>query len=114
MKFPNVTKMFFMKPLVVKNLSCKLNLGTQFNYKTGFIPQRVIAGEGGRKTNFSELDGVRIRLQFQDVPNGTLQKTVGDPEFLQWLKREPLEQRRGIEYVLPHTLHITTLIQQEN
>ena len=60
------------------------------------------------------MDGVRIWLQFQDVPNGMLRRTVGDPEFLQWLKREPLEQRRGIEYVSPHTLHITTLVQQEN
>ena len=103
-----------MKPLVVKNLSCKLNLGAQFNYKTGFIPQRVISGENGRKTNFSELDGVRIRLQFQDVSNKTLRRTVGNPEFLQWLRREPLEQHCGVEYVLPHTLHITTLVQQEN
>ena len=36
LKFPNVTKTFFVKPLVVKNLSCKLNLGAQFNYKMGF------------------------------------------------------------------------------
>ena len=33
-RFPNVTKTFFVKPLVVKNLSCKLNLGAQFNYQT--------------------------------------------------------------------------------
>ena len=39
LKFPNMAKTFFVKPLVVKNLSCKLNLGTQFNYKTGLIPQ---------------------------------------------------------------------------
>ena len=62
MKFPHVTKTFFVKPLVVKNLSCKLNLGAQFNYKTGFIPQQVISGENERKTNFSELDGIRIHL----------------------------------------------------
>ena len=54
LKFPNITKTFFVKPLVVKNLSCKLNLGAQFNYKTEFIPQRVISGHNGRKTNFSE------------------------------------------------------------
>ena len=39
LKFPNVAKTFFVKLLVVKNLSCKLNLGTQFNYNTGLIPQ---------------------------------------------------------------------------
>ena len=39
LKFPKITKTFFVKPLVVKNLSCKLNLGAQFNYKIGFIPQ---------------------------------------------------------------------------
>ena len=69
MKFTNITKTFFLKPLVVKNLLCKLNLGAQFNYKTGFIPQRVISGHTGRKTNFSKLDRVRIRLQIQDITN---------------------------------------------
>ena len=105
LKFPNVTKMFFVKPLVVNNQSCKLNLGAQFNYKTGFIPQRVISRHNGRKTNFRELDGVRIWLQFQDISNKTLRSMVGDPEFLQWLQKEPLEQRRGVEYSPPHTLH---------
>ena len=96
LKFPNVTKMFFVKPLVVKNLSCKLNLGAPFSYKTGLIPQRVISGKNRKKTNFSELDGIRIRLQFQYVSNKTLRRTVGNPEFLQWLKREPLQQRCGV------------------
>ena len=59
-RFPNVTKTFFVKPLVIKNLSCKLNLEAQFNYKTGFLLQRVISGHTGKKTNFSELDGIRI------------------------------------------------------
>ena len=95
LRFPNVAKTFFVKPLVVKNLSCKLNLGAQFNFKTGLIPQRVISGENGKKTNFSEINGIRICLQFQDVLNKTLRRTVGDPEFLQWLKREPLQQRWG-------------------
>ena len=72
LKFPNVTKTFFVKPLVVKNLLCKLNLGAQFNYRTGFIPQRVISRENRRKTNFSELDGIRIC--FQDMSNKTLRK----------------------------------------
>ena len=35
---------------------------------------------------------------------------VGDPEFIQWLQKEPPEQRRGIEESPPHTLH---MIQQE-
>ena len=83
LRFPNVAKTLFVNPLVVKNLSCKLNLGAQFNLKTGLIPQWVISGENGKKTNFSKLDGIRIRLQFQDVSNRTLQRTVGDPEFLQ-------------------------------
>ena len=34
-KFPNVNKTFFVKPLIVKNISCKLNLGAQFNHQTG-------------------------------------------------------------------------------
>ena len=59
-RFPNVTKTFFLKPLVVKNLSCKLNLGAQFNYQMGFLPQRVISGSTGKKTNFSKLDRIRI------------------------------------------------------
>ena len=72
LKFFNVAKTFFVKLLVVKNLSCKLNLGAQFNYKTGLIPQQVISGKNGKKTNFSNLDSIRIRLQFQDVLNKTL------------------------------------------
>ena len=114
LRFPNVAKTFFVKPLVVKNLSCKLNLGAQFNLRTGLIPQWVISGENGKKTNFSKLDGIRIRLQFQDVSNRTLRRTVGDLEFLQWLKMEPLQQCRGVELVMPHTLHLTTLVQREN
>ena len=47
LRFPNIAKMFFVKLLVVWNLSCNLNLGTQFNFKTGLVPQRVIQGEGG-------------------------------------------------------------------
>ena len=42
-RFPNVNKTFFVKPLIVKNLSCKLNLGAQFNHQTGFVQQKVIA-----------------------------------------------------------------------
>ena len=77
-KFPNVNKTFFVKPLIVKNLSCKLNLGAQFNHQTGFIPQKVIEDSTGKRTNFSELDGIHICLQFQDMSNRTLQSTVGD------------------------------------
>ena len=81
-RIPNVSKTFFVKPLIVKNLSCKLNFGAQFNYQTGFIPQKVISYSTSKKTNFSELDGIRIRLQFQDVTNRTLQSMVGDSEFV--------------------------------
>ena len=63
-KFPNVDKTFFVKPLIVKNLSCKLNLGAQFNHQRGFIPQKVIEDSTGKRTNFSKLDGICIRLQF--------------------------------------------------
>ena len=34
LRFPNITKVFLVKPLVVKNLSCNLNLGAQFDYQT--------------------------------------------------------------------------------
>ena len=77
LRFPNVAKTFFVKPLVVKNLSCKLNLGAQFNFKTGLIPQRVISGVNRKKKNFSELDSIRIRLQFQDDSNRTLRSSNG-------------------------------------
>ena len=81
-RFPNISKTFFVKPLIVKNLSCKLNLGAQFNHQTGFIPQKVISGSAGNKTNFCELDGIRIRLHFQDMTNRTLRSMVGDSEFV--------------------------------
>ena len=35
LKFSNISKIFFVKPLVVRNITCNLNLGTQFNFKTG-------------------------------------------------------------------------------
>ena len=59
-RFPKVRKTFFVKPLIIKNLSCKLNLGAQFNHQTGFILQRVTTDKEGKKMNFSELDGIRI------------------------------------------------------
>ena len=79
---PNVSKNFFVRPLIVKNLSCKLNLGAQFNHQTGFIPQKVISDSTSKKTNFSEQDGIRICLQFPDVTNRTLRSIVGDSEFV--------------------------------
>ena len=84
--------MFLIKPLVVRNMSCHLNLGAQFNFKTGLIPQTVKQGADGKKVNFSELDGIQVRLQFQDVSNATLQRTIGDPEFLPLLKKETTTQ----------------------
>ena len=81
-------KVFLVKPLVVKNLSCNLNLGAQFNYQTGFIPQKVIRSQSGRKINCSKLDGVMIRLQFQDVSNKTLRRMIKDLEFLKRLRQE--------------------------
>ena len=47
LRFPNIAKTFFVKPLVVQNLSYNLNLGAQFNFKTRLIPQRVIQGKNG-------------------------------------------------------------------
>ena len=35
---------------------------------------------------------------------------MGDSEFVEWLQKEPPEQRRGTEDSPPHTLHV---IQQE-
>ena len=67
LKLPNIAKLFFMKPLVVHNLSCDINLGAQFNFETGFIPQKVMQDKDGRRTNFSELDGVQIPLHSKDV-----------------------------------------------
>ena len=32
--FPNITKTFLVKPLVVQNLPCDINLGAQFNFVT--------------------------------------------------------------------------------
>ena len=57
-RFPNVTKIFCIKPLVMQNLSCHLNLGAQFNFKTRLIPQTVKQGADGKKINFCELDGI--------------------------------------------------------
>ena len=48
LRFPNIAKTFFVKPLVVQNLSCNLNLGMQFNFKTRLIPQKVVQGKNGK------------------------------------------------------------------
>ena len=72
LKLPNISKIFFMKPLVVHDLSCNINLGAQFNFETGLIPQKVMQDKDGRRTNFSELDGVRIQLHSKDVSHAML------------------------------------------
>ena len=113
-QFPNIAKMFLIKPLVVRNLSCHLNLGAQFNFKTGLIPQAVKQGTDVKKINFSELHDIQIQLQFQDVLNVTLQRTIEDPEYLQLLKKEPPHKQCGIKRVSPHTLHLAQVVQQEN
>ena len=82
LKLPNISKIFFVKLLVVHNLSCDIDLGAQFNFETGLIPQKVMEDEGGRRTSFSELDGVRIQLHSKDVSHAMLPETVNDPEFL--------------------------------
>ena len=106
-------KVFLVKPLVVKNLSCNVNLGAQFNYQTGFVPQKVIQSQSGRKINCSELDGVRIRMPFQDVSIETLRRTIKDPEFFKRLRQEPLHQKRGVEKVPPHTLQLAHVVQEK-
>ena len=60
LRFSNMVKPFFVKPLVLQNLSCNLNLGAQFNFKTGLIPQKVVQGKDWKKTNFRELNGIQI------------------------------------------------------
>ena len=39
---------------------------------------------------------------------------MGDPEFLQWLKKKPPDQQHGVDWVLSHTLHLSKVVQQEN
>ena len=68
------------------NPSCNLNLDAQFNFKTRFIQKKVMQGEDGRKTNFSELDGIRIQLQSKNVSNAMLQENLANPKFLRCLK----------------------------
>ena len=62
--FPNVTRNFLVKPLVVENLPCDINLGAQFNFVMGLTPQKVVQDRNGRRKNVSELKGVKIQLQF--------------------------------------------------
>ena len=95
--FPNITKTFLVKLLVVQNLPCDINLGAQFNFVTGLIPQKVIQDQNGKKKNVSEIGEVKIQLQFQDVSNKTLRHTIEDPEFLWWLGQEPAQQRRRVD-----------------
>ena len=115
LKLPNISKIFFVKPLVVHNLSCDINLGAQFNFETGFIPQKVMQDEDGRRNNFRELDRVRIQLHCKDVSHATLRKTLTHPEFLRCLDKNhiwPRQRKKG--RVTPHTLHVSNLVQQEN
>ena len=87
---------------------------------TGLTPDKMVQDQIGKKKNASELRGVKIQLQFQDVSNETLRHTIEDPEFLWWLGREPAQQRRGVDQVYPHarvlpyTLHLAEVVQQEN
>ena len=96
-QFPNITRTFLVKPLVVQNLPCDINLGAQFNFVMGLTPQKVVYDQEGRKKNVSKLGRTEIQLQFQDASNETLRNTIEDPEFLWWLEREPAQQRRGVD-----------------
>ena len=71
-------------------------------------------GKDGRRTNFSELYGVWIKLQSKDVSHATLRKTLTDPEFLQCLKGNHLRPRQKKGQVMPHTLHLCEKVQQKN
>ena len=81
-RFPNITRTFLVKPLVVQNLPCDINLGVQFNFVTGLTPLKVVYDQEGRKKNVSKLGGMEVQLQFQDASNETLRNTIEDPEFL--------------------------------
>ena len=87
---------------------------------TSLTPEKVVQDQNGKKKNVSELGGVKIQLQFQDISNKTLRHTIEDPEFLWWLGQEPAQQRRGVDrvyphaWVLPYTLHLAGVVQQEN
>ena len=76
----NITRTFLVKPLMVQNLPCNINLGAQFNFVMGLTPQKVVQDRNGRRKNISKLKGVKIQLQFQDVSNKTLRHTI--EEFL--------------------------------
>ena len=39
---------------------------------------------------------------------------MGDPEFLLWLKKEPLHQQFRVDGVVPYTSHLAKVVQQEN
>ena len=77
----------------------------------------MVYDQEGRKKNVSELGGTEVQLQFQDASNETLRNTIEDPEFLWWLEREPVQQRRGVDRVYPHarvcpyTLHQAGVVQ---
>ena len=109
-RFPNITRTFLVKPLVVQNLPCNINLGAQFNFVMGLTPQKVVQDRNGRRKNVSKLD----------VSNKTGRHTIEDPEFLWWLRPEPAQQRKGVDqvyphvWISPHTLHLIRVVQQEN
>ena len=91
----------------------------QFNYQTGFVPQKVIQSQDKRKISCSKFDGIRIRLQFQDVSNEAWRRTINNLEFLKRLKQELLHQKQGMEKLLPHvkvsphTLYLAHVVQEK-
>ena len=97
LRIPGVIKVFFIRPLVVHNLSCNLNLGAQFNFKTGLIPQIVQVTEDGKKISCVRLGKVYIELQRQDVTIRELRKIVKDNEFVRSLKAAPPDYRCGLD-----------------
>ena len=42
----------------------------------------------------------------------TSQRTVGDPELLLWLKKEPLHQQHRVDGLALHTLHLANVVQE--
>ena len=47
--FPNITRTFLVKPLVVQNLPCDINMGAQFNFVMDLTPQKVVQDKNGKR-----------------------------------------------------------------
>ena len=97
LKFPNVSNSYLIRPLVVKNLTYPLNLGSKLNFEFMLTPQMVERdATTGLKHNRYKIQGRTGKLFSRLAPVSVIRPYLNkDPLFMAILSQWPSEGRIG-------------------